>query len=233
MTSLPHPRKLLFFAALSLADLSLTCLLLQGGGGRAYESNPVAAWWLSRFGWAGLAAFKLTLTVLVASLALAVSRRRPHAGGRVLAFGCSALLAVVLYSACLVSRVAADAESDRVEAAQLQQEWQRLDDIDSLLTDRIAAKQQLATEAAGGRRSLLDAAERFRELDRQSPRFDPEVLRLSTAGDTDEERYCRQVIRFVRAMLEAREDPDLTPLRRLEAELRDYLDGAFLLLSTN
>jgi hypothetical protein len=30
----------------------------------------------------------------------------------------------------------------------LQQEWQRLDDIDSLLTDRIAAKQQLATEAA-------------------------------------------------------------------------------------
>ena len=111
-----HPRKLFLFAALSLADLALTWFLLERRGGGAYEQNPVAASCLARFGWAGLAAFKLGSVLLTVALVLTVARRRPRVAGRVLTFGCAALLAVLLYSGSLVARV--QAESARVEQAE-------------------------------------------------------------------------------------------------------------------
>src|SRR5262245_42806460 len=48
---LPHPRKLLLFALLSVADLTLTWALIQYGRGQFYEGNPVAAWFLRSGGW--------------------------------------------------------------------------------------------------------------------------------------------------------------------------------------
>jgi hypothetical protein len=94
---LMHPGKLGLFLFLSLADLFLTWRLLQSSG-EMYESNPIAEWWLSCYGWAGLAGFKIGMALAVAILATAISLARPRTGGRVLAFACAALAVVVLYS---------------------------------------------------------------------------------------------------------------------------------------
>jgi hypothetical protein len=98
-------RKLALFALLSLADLALTRYLLETRGLAVSESNPLAAWWLERFGWLGLTGFKLAMMALAAGLGLMVYRRRPVAGHRVLGFGCAAVAAVVLYSGCLCAAV--------------------------------------------------------------------------------------------------------------------------------
>jgi hypothetical protein len=97
-----HPTKLCLFLFLSLIDLFLTWRLLLQSHGQVYESNPIAEWWLSRYGWAGLVAFKMAMAVAVAVLTTAISLARPRTGGRVLAFACTALLLVVAYS-CYVS----------------------------------------------------------------------------------------------------------------------------------
>jgi hypothetical protein len=93
--------KLLLFVVLSLADLSLTWWLLTLPDSPVHESNPVAGWCLAQFGWLGLAGFKAAVVVLVAGLAVVISRRRPRAGGLVLGLGCAALVAVLLHSALL------------------------------------------------------------------------------------------------------------------------------------
>jgi hypothetical protein len=98
-------RRMACFAVLSATDLVLTFWLLQGEKGVAYEANPLAAWWLGRFGWAGLAAFKLGTVVVVGCLLAFLLRRRPLVVRRVLTFGCAALVLVVLYSASLVAAI--------------------------------------------------------------------------------------------------------------------------------
>lgn len=100
-----HPGKLSLFTVLSFADLLLTWRLLEHGNGWLYESNPVAAWWLSHFGWPGMAAFKMTGVFVVAALTVVISRSQPRTGGWVLAFACSALGLVVLYSSSLAGLV--------------------------------------------------------------------------------------------------------------------------------
>src|SRR4051794_33180891 len=96
-----HPRKQLLFVVLSLADLALTCWLLDRSGGQVYEANPVAGWWLARHGWAGLACFKALAVALVIGLALLIARSRPLVAGRVLALGGAVTAFVVVYSATL------------------------------------------------------------------------------------------------------------------------------------
>ena len=72
MTSSRFPtRKLLLFAALGVLDFALTWHLLRAGGGAVREGNFVAAWWLSHFGWLGLAAFKAATMSLAAGLGVA------------------------------------------------------------------------------------------------------------------------------------------------------------------
>lgn len=100
-----HPRKQLLFAVLSVADLTLTCWLLARFGGRVYEANPLARWWLESFGFAGLAGFKAAAVVAVLGLVLLIARSRPRAAGTVLALGCAITTAVVLYSVALLHLV--------------------------------------------------------------------------------------------------------------------------------
>lgn len=127
MTHLPHGRKLLFFAALNAADLALTWWIVERGGGRAYESNPVASWCLTAFGWPGLAGFKVAVVALVTALAVTVSRQHPRAGGHVLAFGCCAVLAVVVYSSFLVGGRMAVGEHAAEEIGQAEETSRGLD----------------------------------------------------------------------------------------------------------
>src|SRR5437660_12640550 len=93
-----HPVRLSLFVLLSVADLCLTYALILHGEGEVYESNPIAEAWLSSYGWAGLAVFKLVIVLIVAALAAFVSLSRPRTGGHILTFACLAVAGVVAYS---------------------------------------------------------------------------------------------------------------------------------------
>jgi hypothetical protein len=84
---------------------------------------------------------------------------------------------------------------------------------------RLTAKTQVLMDLRDHRLTLLEAAARFRDLDSPTSGHYLEWSRLYERGQTDEERWCRQVIRFLRghgAELAALADP-------FEAELTDHL----------
>lgn len=88
---------LVAFALFSVADFVLTFALILAKPG-AYESNPVAAAWLERYGWRGLAGFK-SLSALVVLIALGlVCWKRPRFGAWAVWAACLAMLAVAVYS---------------------------------------------------------------------------------------------------------------------------------------
>jgi hypothetical protein len=109
----------------------------------------------------------------------------------------------------------------------------RGESLDHALQDRlrrVEATQALARDLAGGRVRLLEAAARLRDLDRGAPGFNWEAFRLSFPGVSDDERHCREMIEWVRAvnLVDAPQD-EATP-RRLEAELREHIDRGTLRL---
>jgi hypothetical protein len=88
------------------------------------------------------------------------------------------------------------------------------------LLQRSAGKWQAVEGLVEGRMSLLEAAARFRDLDRQPPDFHWDAFRNSMPGDSDDERHCREVIGFIETRLPPRERTDL--IARLEAELQAH-----------
>jgi hypothetical protein len=96
-----HPARQLLFVLFSLADLGLTGWLLDHSGGRVYEANPLAGWFLARHGWAGLVCFKGAVVLLVLALLAVVARSRPRLAARVLTCSCALLAGVLLYSVSL------------------------------------------------------------------------------------------------------------------------------------
>jgi hypothetical protein len=95
--------------------------------------------------------------------------------------------------------------------------------LDVMRARRLEAKRWLAVDVAGGRLGLLEAAARFRHLDRQQPPFAWAIFRRHYAGASDDERHCREVINWVRALARSRGEEDAGPGGRLEAGLRDLL----------
>ena len=90
------------FALLSATDWVLTYKILTAFP-TAMETNPLAAVCLKHGGWSGLAVYKaLTVLVFFGGVYTLLKRRPPVAVG-VVAFGCSALVAVTLYSHNLLS----------------------------------------------------------------------------------------------------------------------------------
>jgi hypothetical protein len=98
---IPHLGKQFLFALLSLTDLGLTWWLLRNSNGQVYEANPIASWWLTRFGWAGLACFKAIVVLVVLGLSAVIYFSRPRAAEQILRLACASLTVVVLYSAGL------------------------------------------------------------------------------------------------------------------------------------
>lgn len=86
------------FAALSATDFMQTFALVETTGGRVVEGNPVAAEWLDRYGWTGLAVFKAASMLVVCGVIFLLARHRPSAGALVAAVGCLALIGVTTYS---------------------------------------------------------------------------------------------------------------------------------------
>jgi hypothetical protein len=102
----PFPWKRLFlYVALSLLDLLLTWMLVQYSEGKVLEGNPIAGAWLARYGWPGVAIFKLMALALVTGVTVVVRRRQPHTADRLLTFGCLVVAGVVIYSYYLLAHV--------------------------------------------------------------------------------------------------------------------------------
>ncbi|MFO0849341.1 MAG: hypothetical protein U0871_12425 [Gemmataceae bacterium] len=102
------------FAALSATDFMQTFALVETTGGRVVEGNPVAAEWLDRYGWAGLAAFKAASVLVVCGVIFLLARHRPPAGALVTAVGCLALISVTTYSHNLLASTPPADEVDLV-----------------------------------------------------------------------------------------------------------------------
>jgi hypothetical protein len=91
---------------------------------------------------------------------------------------------------------------------------------------RLDTKEQIVTDLLAGRLTLLTAAARFHALTANVPGA-VRYLRFCYEGRSDEERYCRQVISWVRTEALVMAPPEVTrvTLRRLEAELQQHLDS--------
>ena len=91
------PRLYLLFVALNLLDLLITRAAINNVG--ADEGNRLAKSVLVRFGFGGLALYKLALTGMVITLAEIVSRTRPRWALTLMVFGSITMGLVVLWGA--------------------------------------------------------------------------------------------------------------------------------------
>jgi hypothetical protein len=157
---LSHPKKQLLFALLSGADLLLTWWLLDHSAG-VFESNPLACWWLARYGWLGLAAFKASVATLVLVLAVVVCRHRPRVAGRLLQFGCGTLVLVVLYSGSLCWAVARSPEEREIAAAR--QQGQQLQERSREAETYGVLLEQAGEELIAGKSSLSQAVQQLQD----------------------------------------------------------------------
>jgi hypothetical protein len=105
---------LILYAALSVADWSLTWALIRGSDGAVSEGNPVAAWCLARYGWPGLALFKAGCTATFAGAVGLLVRRQPRAGARMVTLALLALTLVNSYSLGLLAQLRREARAFEV-----------------------------------------------------------------------------------------------------------------------
>jgi hypothetical protein len=95
---------LVLFTSLSATDYALTSAIVLSGAG--HEANPVAAAWLDRHGWGGLAAFKALSVAAFAGAVAVLGRYHPRAAAVTSTSGCAVLLAVVVYSRAMLDGAA-------------------------------------------------------------------------------------------------------------------------------
>jgi hypothetical protein len=101
-------------------------------------------------------------------------------------------------------------------ARQLVEEEQRLH-------EKAACKKSVLNDLLADRISLWEAAERFRALEMASPMRCPLVFASFYPGNSDEERFCRQIIAQVAVELENRPDNDRVLIQTLMAQLEEAL----------
>jgi Domain of unknown function (DUF5658) len=188
----------ILFVLLSVSDLVMTWWLLQESGRVTAESNPIADWWLSRYGWLGLAGFKMSLVLVVIGLTRIISRQRPRAAGHVLCFGCAILGLVLLYSAALgqtaptpaelVAEICKEREEDNCQAQQIcVQSIAYVKLLDSVCHDVDA-----------GKCTLVEAVERLMRSEQNQDPARQRVLLSVLPGRCVEECLAIQIVMFVR-----------------------------------
>jgi hypothetical protein len=97
-----------------------------------------------------------------------------------------------------------------------------LEDKSAALHKANEIKQDVARAVLAGRMTLAEAVACYRDIHEHLP-LAWETIRKHYPGDTDEERWCRNVLSWVQS--EAGDQPDqLEALARLEAESRHYLE---------
>jgi hypothetical protein len=158
--------KLLVFLVLSVLDLFLTWHLVHGADGWVYESNPLASWWLERWGWLGLIFFKVSAVSVVSWIWYIVTPLRPRLANMVLSFACATLALVVLYSTSLASFVETGADDTGVGSMSVAAAGERLDKRMAATRAYEMMQDQLARDLVAGRCSLKDAMALLLELER-------------------------------------------------------------------
>lgn len=108
--------------------------------------------------------------------------------------------------------------NEQVRAAGAEEE--RLTEDDNDVLRRIAVKEGIVSALIAGRLTLTEATERFAELNAARPAYLP-TLRTAYPGDTDQEKFARNVISFALPRVPPHERAALSA--RLEAELRQML----------
>jgi hypothetical protein len=138
---------------------------------------------------------------------------------------------VVLLVACSMIRAdwMADLGLDWWNAADYQRQVDTcvrrqaaLEVADRLILDRIALKEEVMADLLSDRLTLLETAAWFRRLDRADggPIWGPR----SFPGNTEDERYCRQVLSWVKIQTTSWAPSQREMLQcRLEEELQDHL----------
>lgn len=88
------------FVLVNVMDIVMTSLLLNTG--QFIESNPIANYVLSEWGFAGVTAFKLIVVSMVMLIANIIAVRRIRTSRRLLHFGTLVVGGVVAYSGVLM-----------------------------------------------------------------------------------------------------------------------------------
>jgi hypothetical protein len=171
------------FIALGVADLVATTYLLWATPGRFYESNPVARWWLDRWGWAGLAAFKAATVLLALASVAVVARRRRRVAGYLVGFACGVTALVVAYSCGL-----AFAGSRLPEYEAQVERGRRIEEQLRSLREYGHVVVSLGDDVRTGRRSVEEAADALAKTELARNPTWLAGLRCQFPGRTDTER---------------------------------------------
>jgi hypothetical protein len=208
-----HWRTATLFALLSAADLALTLGLLRQGDGEVYEANRLAAAVLSRYGAVGLAVFKGLFVVLAGCLVGVVAVYRPRAASSLATFACVLVGAVVLHSAALCCRLAAQPPSARGSLAALQQETRRLEAVARTRREFGTLLQRWTDELAAGRCGLPEA---LNDLLTSPLAREPGFLDSFRAVGGKSDADCLAAVVVNGALLSLREDGSPAALARAE-----------------
>ena len=91
---------------------------------------------------------------------------------------------------------------------------------------RVESRYRTARDVIDGRLTLLQAAEHYRDVSESAADFDWKDFRSKTSAASDDERYCRLVMKFVKALLERENHSQVQSFQtRLETELASIKDG--------
>jgi hypothetical protein len=97
----PLPQETLILIVVSALDVIMTFSLLTRGDDRFNESNPIARYFLDRWGMRGMAYFKGAMTLLVCVITQIVARKNELLAKRVLELATLIIVFVVIYSVSL------------------------------------------------------------------------------------------------------------------------------------
>ncbi len=102
---LPLERETVWFILFSVLDILLTYKLLSSG--KVQEANPIARYFINRWGAKGMVYFKMGMVAFITVLAQVIAVRNRAAARWVLWFGIAIVGVVVVYSVSLVFRTGA------------------------------------------------------------------------------------------------------------------------------
>ncbi len=96
-----------WFVLASALDVALTFLVLHYSNndltrGTFVESNPIAQWFISHWGFRGMAGYKLLMTLIVVVIAEFVGRQKPLVARMLLWGGTFVVASVVMHSVRLL-----------------------------------------------------------------------------------------------------------------------------------
>jgi hypothetical protein len=124
-----------------------------------------------------------------------------------------------------------DGTAAEQSSTQALRRGEQLEQLSRVAVARSHLKYDIARAAIDRRLTLLEAAECYRAINRSWTRFQADEHRRLYPGNTDVERHCREVIRWVHRVLQET-NPSLSQalVTQLEEELQAHLRSGFLRL---